>query len=148
MQRLKKSLAQKAAPKRPEWPSYGNWKKRHPKPAFFEKVQRGYRKKFFRNRPKSSPHLRGPTALWPKWHYPLISMQFKWKDWTKFWRKKQLQKFPNGQGMAIFARSPKTRIFWKSLKGGRRDIFQKSPGNKPSFEWPKSPLGQMALSSN
>ena len=120
----------------------------HPKPAFSEKLQRGDQKKFFKNRPKSSPLLKGPTALWPKWHYPLISMQFKWKDWTKFWRKKQLQKFPNGQGMAIFARSPKTRIFWKSLKGGRREIFQKSPGNKPSFEWPKSPLGQMALSSN
>ena len=26
MQRLKKGLAQKAAPKRPEWPSYGNFR--------------------------------------------------------------------------------------------------------------------------
>ena len=47
----------------------------HPKPAFSEKVQRGDQKKFFKNRPKSSPHLKRSTALWPKWHYPLISMR-------------------------------------------------------------------------
>ena len=97
----------------------------HPKPAFSEKVQRGDQKKFFKHRPKSSPHLKGPTGLWPTWHYPLISIQLKCKDWRKFWRKKQLQKCPNGQGMAIFARSFKTRIFWKSAQGGSKGNFSK-----------------------
>ena len=83
----------------------------HPKPAFSEKVQRGDQGKFFKNRPKRFPRLKGPKALWRKWHYPLISMQLKCKDWRGFWRKQQLPKFPNGQVMAIFARSPKTRIF-------------------------------------
>ena len=83
----------------------------HPKPAFSEKVQRGDEEKIFKDRPKSSPHLEGPTALCSKWHYPVISMQLKCKDWTRFWRIKQLQKFPKSQVMAIFARSPKTRIF-------------------------------------
>ena len=46
----------------------------NPKPAFSEKVQRGDQKKSFKNRPESSPHLKGPTELWPTWHYPLISM--------------------------------------------------------------------------
>ena len=46
----------------------------HPKPAFSEKVQRGNQGKFFKNRPK------GSTALWRKWHYPLISMHLKCKD--------------------------------------------------------------------
>ena len=92
MQRLETILAQKAAPKEPEWPSYGNLGKLTQNPHF-------------------SSHLKGPTALWPKWHYPLISMQLKCKDWTIFWREKQLQNWPNSQGMAIFARSPKTRIF-------------------------------------
>ena len=50
--------------------------------------------------------------------------------------------------MAIIARSPKTRIFWKSAKGGPREIFKKSPKKKPSFERPKSTLAQMALFSN
>ena len=83
----------------------------HRKPAFSEKVQRGDQKKLFKNRPKKNPHLKGPTAIWPEWHYPLISMQLKCKGWKKFLRKKQLQKCPNGQGMAIFAISRKTRIF-------------------------------------
>ena len=152
MQRLEKILAQKTAPKVPEWPSYGNFRKvtqnphfqkkckgetkrsfskiaqkvalasmgqqhsganviilliastysaktqedfgansssktarmaklwqfsqGHPKPAFSEKVQREDQGKFFKNRPKSSPRLEGPKALWRKWHYPLISMHF------------------------------------------------------------------------
>ena len=83
----------------------------HPKPAFSEKVQRGDQEKFFKNRLKRSLRLKGPKALWRKWHYPLISMHLKCKDWKRFWRKKRLQKCPNGQVMAIFARSPKTRIF-------------------------------------
>ena len=42
----------------------------------------------------------------------------------------QLQNVPNDQVMAIFARSPKTRIFYKSAKGGPREIFQKAPNSK------------------
>ena len=53
----------------------------HPKPAFSEKVQRGDQEKFFKNRPKTSPRLKGLIALWRKWHYPPISMHLKRKDW-------------------------------------------------------------------
>ena len=144
---MEKILAQKAVSKRPEWPSYGNLGKVTQNPHFLKKF-RGDEKKFFNNRPKSCPHLKGPTALWPDWHYPLISIQLKCKEWRKFWRKTQLQKCTNGQGMAILARSRKTRIFWKSAKGGPREIFQKSPKNKPSLKRPKSTLAQTALSSN
>ena len=97
----------------------------HPKPAFPETVQTGDQGKFFKNRPKSCPRLKGPKALWRKWHYPLISMHLNCKDWRRFWRKQRLQKCPNGQVMAIFARSPKTRIFWKSAKGGSKGNFSK-----------------------
>ena len=55
----------------------------HPKAAFSEKVQRGDQGKFFKNRPKSSPRLKGPKALWRKWHYPRTSMHLKCKDWTR-----------------------------------------------------------------
>ena len=99
----------------------------HPKPAFSEKVQRGDQGKFFKNRPKSSPCLKGPKALWRKWHYPLISMLLKCKDWRRFCGENRLQKGPNGQVIAFFARSPKTYIFLKSAKGKRREILQKSP---------------------
>ena len=50
------------------------FKQLHPKPAFSEKVQRGDQEKFFKNRPKSSPRLKGLKGLWCKWHYPLIRM--------------------------------------------------------------------------
>ena len=82
-----------------------------PKPAFSEKVQRGDQGKFLKNRLKSSPRLKGPKALWRKWHYPLFSMRLNCKDPKTFWRKQRLQKCRNGQVMVIFARSPKSRIF-------------------------------------
>ena len=104
-------LAQTTAPKVPGWPSDGHFLQGHPKQAFSKKVQRADQEKFFKNRQKSSPRLKGLKALWRKWHYPPISMHLKCKDWTKFRRKQRLQKYPNCQVMAIFARSPKTRIF-------------------------------------
>ena len=82
----------------------------HPKPAFSEKVQTGQQGKFFKNCLKSSPRFNGPTALWRKWHYPLISMHLKGKDWRRFRSKQRLQKCPNDQVMAILAGSSKTRI--------------------------------------
>ena len=83
----------------------------HPKPAFSEKVEKGDQGKFLKNRPKTSPPLKGPKALWRKWHYPAFDMHLKRKDWARFWRKKRLKECPNCQVMAIFAWSPKTRIF-------------------------------------
>ena len=119
----------------------------HPRPAFSEKVQTGDQGKFFTNCPKSSPRLKGPKALWRKCHYPLISMHLNWKDWKRFKRKQRLKKCPNGEVMAIFGRSPKTHIFRKSAKGRPREVFQNAPRKKPSLEWAKRTLAQMALSS-
>ena len=76
----------------------------HPKPEFSVKVQRGDQGKFFKNRKKSSPCLKGPKALWRKLNYTLIKMYLKCKDWRRFWREQRLQKWPNDQVMAIFAR--------------------------------------------
>ena len=92
-------------------------------PHFLKKVQKGDQGKFLKNSPKSSPPLKGPKALWRKWHYPLISMHLNCKDWKRVKRKQRLQKFPNGQVMAVFARSPIIRIFWKRAKGGLRKKF-------------------------
>ena len=110
---------------------------RSPKTRIFWKSGTGGPREIFRKSPKKSPRLKGPKGFWRKWHYPLFSMQLKCKDWTKFWRKQQFQKCPNGQGMAILARSPKTRIFWKSGTGGPREIFRKSPKKSPRLKGPK-----------
>ena len=101
----------------------------HPKPAFSEKVQKEDQGKFFKNRPKRCPRLKGPKALWRKWHYPLNSLRLKCIDWRRFRRKQRLQKCPNGQVIAIFVRSPKFRIFGKSAKRGPREIFLKITQN-------------------
>ena len=74
-------LAQTTAPKVPGWPSDGNFLQGHPKPAFSKKVQRGDQEKFLKNRPKTSPRLKGLKALWRKWHYRLISMHLTCKEW-------------------------------------------------------------------
>ena len=120
----------------------------HPKPAFSAKVQRGDQGKFFKNRSKRCPNLKCPKALWRKWHYPLNSMQLKWKEWTRFRRKQRLQKCPNGQVMAIFGRSPKTLIFWNKAKKRPRETFKKSHKKYPSPQRDRSTLAKMSLSSN
>ena len=111
LKRLEKIQAETAALKEPEWPSYRNFSQGHPKPAFSEKMQRGHQGKFFKNCSNSSPRLKGPKALWRKWHYPLISMHLKCKDWRIFWCRKRLRKCPNRPVMAIQARSHKNSIF-------------------------------------
>ena len=111
LQRLENILRQTSGSKRAPMVKLWQFRQGHPKAAFSEKVQRGDEEKFFKVRSKNTPHLKKPTALWPKWHYPLISMQLKCKDWRKLWRKKKVQKCPKGQLMAIFETSPKTRVF-------------------------------------
>ena len=74
MKRLEKILAQKAAPKLPDIAKLWQFLQGYPKPTFSEKVQGGDQGKFFKNHPKSGPPFKKPTALWRKWHYPLISM--------------------------------------------------------------------------
>ena len=123
----------------------------HPKPAFSEKVQRGDQGKFFKNRPKSSPRLKGPKALLPKWHYPLISMQLNCKDWRKLWRKKnsksarkaKLWQFLKGHPKSAFSKKVQGKLSKKRTKA-----FKKEDKKQPSLKRPKSTLAKMALSSN
>ena len=74
LQRLEKILRQTSGSKSARMAKLWQFRQGHPKPAFSEKVQRGDQKKFFKNRPKRFPRLKGSKALWRNWHYPLISM--------------------------------------------------------------------------
>ena len=96
----------------------------HPKLAFSEKVQRGDQGKFLKNRPKRSPRLKGPKALRRKWHYPLISMLLKCKDWTKFRRKQRLQSTRIAKLWQFSQGHPKP-AFLKKCKGGTKGNFSK-----------------------
>ena len=105
----------------------------HPKPAFSEKVQRGDQGKFFKNRPKSSPRLKGPKALWRKWHYPLISMHLKCKDWrfgaengSKTARIAQLWQFRQGHTKTAFSE--------KVQRGDEGKFFKNHPKSSPCLK--------------
>ena len=97
----------------------------HPKPAFSEKEQRGDQEKFFKNRPKSSPRLKGLKALWRKWHYRLIGMHLKSKDWKRFCSKKQLQRVPEWASYGNFSKVTQNPHFQKNCKGGTKGNFSK-----------------------
>ena len=109
--RLEKILAQTAAPKVPEWPSYGNFRKITQNTHFLKKCKGGTKGNSFENRPKNIPRFKGPKARRLKCNCPLISMHLICKYWRRFRRKQWVQKCLNGQVMTIFARSPKTHIF-------------------------------------
>ena len=78
--RLETIMAQNAPPKVQEWQSYGKSRKVTLNTHFSEKQERGDQGKFFKNRQKSSPCLKGPKALWRKLNYTLIKMHLKCKD--------------------------------------------------------------------
>ena len=77
MQRLEKILAQEVASKSARMAKLWQFSQGHPKSAFSKRVQRGDQGKFFKNRPKSGPRLKGPKALWRKLHHPLYSVHLK-----------------------------------------------------------------------
>ena len=85
----------------------------------------GDKEKFFKNRPKSSPRLKGPTALLREWHYPVISMHLKCKDWKRFGRKKPAPKGPEWPSYGHFAKVTQNPHFLKMCKGGTKGNFSK-----------------------
>ena len=127
VQRLENIFSQTPAPNSVRMGKLWQLSQDHPKPAFSKKRAKGDQGKFLKNRQESSPRLKGLKALWRKWHYPLTGIRSKCKDWARFWRKTWLKECRNCQVIAIFAWSPKSRIFGKSLKGGPGEIFKKSP---------------------
>ena len=112
LQRLEKILRQTTGSKSARMAKLWQFRQGHPKAVFSEKVQRGDEEKFFKDRPKNSSHLKGPTALWPKWHYPVISMQLKSKNWKKLWRKNS-------------SKSARKAKLWQFLKGHPKPAFSK-----------------------
>ena len=109
-----------------------------PRPAFSKKVQREDQRKFFKNRLKRSSHLNDQEALQHKWHYPLISMHFKAKDWTRFRRKQRLQKCPNGKLLQFWQGHPKPAFSKKVQRGDQRKFLKKRLKSSPRLKGPKS----------
>ena len=102
----------------------------HPKPAFSGKVQRGDQGKFLKNRPKSSPPLKGPKALLRKWRYSLICMHLNCKDWRRFWREQRLQSARLTK-LWQFSQSHPIPAFSKKVQRGEQGKFLRN-GTKSS----------------
>ena len=115
----------RAAPKVPEWPSYGNFGKVTQNLHFLKKCKREDQGKFFKNRLKSSPRLKGPKSLWRKCHYPRISMHLKCKDWRRFQGKKAAAKVPKWPSYGNFCKVTQNPHFLKKCKGGTKENFSK-----------------------
>ena len=98
---------------------------RSPKTRIFLKVERGDQEKLFKNRQKCSPRLKGQTALWRKWHYPLNSMHLKCKDWRRFWGKKADPKVREWPSCGNFGKVTQNPHFLKKYKGGTKRNFSK-----------------------
>ena len=99
----------------------------HPKPAFSGKVQRGDQGKFLKNRPKSSPPLKGPKALLRKWRYSLICMHLNCKDWRRFWGKQEAPKVPEWPSYGNFGKVTQNPHFLKKCKRGDEEKFWSQP---------------------
>ena len=125
VQRLEKILAQKTAPKVPERRSYGNFCEVIQNPHFVKRKERGDQGKFFKNFPKSRPRLKGPKAHLGKWHYPLISMHLKGKDWRRFWGKKAAPQNHEWPSYGNFGKVAPNAHFLKKCEGGPKEIFSK-----------------------
>ena len=125
VQRLERILAQKPAPKLPEWLSCNSFCKVTQNPHFQKKVQRGDQGKLFKNRPKRSPCLKGPKALLRKWHYSLICMHLNCKDWRRFWGKQAAPKVPEWPSYGNLGKVTQNPHFLKKCKGGTKRNLSK-----------------------
>ena len=109
-----------------------------PKTRIIWKSAKGGPREIFQKSPKRSPRLKDSKALWRKWHYPLITMHLNCKDWRRLWRKRSLQKCPNGQVNAIFARSPKPAFPETLQTGDQRKFFKNRPKTSLCLKGPKA----------
>ena len=122
--RLEKIMAQNASPKVQEWQSYGKSRKVTLNTHFSEKQERGDQGKFFKNRPKSSPCLKGPKALWRKLNYTLIKMHLKCKDGKYFGAKSGSKSVRMGKLWQLSQGHPKPAFSGKVQRGDQGKFFK------------------------
>ena len=140
MQRLEKILAQTAAPNSARMAKSLRVSQGHPKPAFAEKVERWDQGKFFKNRPKSSPCLKGPKALWRKLNYTLIKMHLKCKDWKYFGANSGSKSVRMGKLWQLSQGHPKPAFSGKEQRGDQGKFFKNHPKSSRRLKGPNALL--------
>ena len=138
--RLEKIMAQNASPKVQEWQSYGKSRKVTLNTHFCEKQERGDQGKFFKNRPKSSPCLKGPKALWRKLNYTLIKMHLKCKDWKYFGANSGSKSVRMGKLWQLSQGHPKPAFSGKEQRGDQGKFFKNRPKSSRRLKGPNALL--------
>ena len=106
-----------------------------PKSTFPETVQMGDQGKFVKHGPKSSPRLKGPKALRRKWHYALISMHLKCKDWKKIFGEKYGSRSARIEKLRQFSQGhPKPAFSKKVQRGDQGKFFKNRPKSSPCLK--------------
>ena len=97
----------------------------HPKPAFSEKVQRGDQRKFFKNRLKSSPHLKGPRSTLPQMVLSSDWYALQGQRLENILAQKAAPKVPEWPSYGNFCKVTQNPHFLKKCKGGTKRNFSK-----------------------
>ena len=127
-------MAQTAAPNSARMAKSLRVSQGHPKPAFPEKVERWDQGKFFKNRQKSSPCLKGPKALWRKLNYTLIKMHLNCKDWKYFGANSGSKSVRMGKLWQLSKGHPKPAFSGKVQRGDQGKYFKNRPKSSPRLK--------------
>ena len=126
MQRLGTILLQTAAQRVPELPSYGNFRQVTQNPHFLKSAKGGTRE-ISQNSPKKKPSFERPKSTLAEIALSSNFYALNVQRLDKIFAYKAAPKVPEWPSYGNFRQVTQTRIFWKSAKGGPREIFQKSP---------------------
>ena len=124
MQTLERILAQTAAPKMPEWPSYGNFRKVTQNPHVRKKAK-GRPRETFKKSPKKYPSLQRAKSTLAKMSlscnlYPLILQRLE-----KILAHKAALRVPEWPSYGNFSKVTQNPHFLLKCKGGTKETFSK-----------------------
>ena len=140
-------MAQTAAPKVPEWPSYGNFCKVTQKPHFLKKCKGGTKGNFSQIAQKVALFSNANSTLAQMAlsfiYYELIVQRLE-----KILTQKTAPKVPEWQSYGNFCKVTVNLHFMKKCKGWTKGNFSKITQKVPLLEKPKKTLKQMTLSYN
>ena len=122
LQRLENILPQTAAPKVPEWPSYGNFGKVTQKPHFLKKCKEG-RKEIFQKSSKKMPSLKRPKSTLAQIALSSNQYALKVQRLEKIQAQTAAQKLPKQRSYGNFRKGTQNLHFLKKCKGETKRSF-------------------------
>ena len=123
-------MEQKEAPKLPEGPSYGNFRKVIQNPHFLKKSERGDQGKFFESRPKSSPQQIKLSSIYNALKGQRLEKILAQESGSKSARMTKLWQFWKGHPKPAFCKKVQT--------GDQGKFFKNRLKSSPRLKRPKA----------